>query len=135
MKGITLSILLLLFCVYTHGQQAVTNSGILQIHTGASVSGFGNFTNTSTATFVINGNLHVKGHLINDQAAIAIGTGTLYLDGTSSQIVAGAQTFKTYHLNTNNSSGITLNNNMSISGTHTFAAGIITSSVTPNYLT
>ena len=134
MKGITLSILLLLFCMYANTQQAVTNSGILQIHTGASVSGFGNFTNTSTATFVNNGNLHVKGHLINDQAAMAIGTGTLYLDGASLQIVAGAQTFKTYHFNTNNSAGITLNDNLSVSGIHTFTNGVITTSATPNYL-
>ena len=134
MKKKILHIAFLLFCVYTNAQQAITNRGNLQIYTGASVSGFGNFTNTSTAAFVNNGNLHVKGHLINDQAAMTTGTGTLYLDGTSLQIVAGSQAFKTYHLNTNNGGGITLNNNLSVSGIHTFTNGVITTSATPNYL-
>jgi hypothetical protein len=65
---------------------------------------------------------------------MAVGTGTLYLNGTSAQAVNGTQTFKTYNLNTNNSTGITLNNNLSVSGAHTFAAGMITTSATPNYL-
>jgi len=48
--------------------------------------------------------------------------------------VSGSQKFKTYNLETNNSSGITLNNDLSVTGSHTFTAGIITTSATPNYL-
>ncbi len=126
--------MLTLFCVYANAQQAISNSGNLQIHSGASVSGFGNFTNTSAGVFVNNGSLYVKGTLSNSESAMAAGTGTLYLDGSSAQSVAGSQTFKTYNLVTNNSSGITLNNDLSVSGVHTFTSGLIVTSVTPNFL-
>ena len=58
----------------------------------------------------------------------------MYLNGSSAQSVAGAQAFKTYHFVSNNSAGITLNTNLSISGVHTFTGGLIATSVTPNYL-
>jgi hypothetical protein len=134
MKKTIIPITLFLFCVHTNAQQAVTNSGNLQIHTGASVSGFDNFTNVSTGVLVNNGNLYIKGIITNDQSSMTTGAGTLYLDGSIAQAVNGSQAFKTYHLNTNNSSGITLNNNLSVSGTHTFTSGLITTSATPNYL-
>jgi hypothetical protein len=95
---------------------------------------FGNFTNVSSATLVNNGSLYLKNTVTNNQASMSAGSGTLYLNGNSSQSVAGSETFKTYNLNTNNASGITLNNNLSISGAHTFSAGDIASSATPNYL-
>lgn len=45
------------------------------------------------------------------------------------------QIFKTYNFISNNSStGITINNNLSVSGSHTFTQGMITTSNTPNYL-
>jgi hypothetical protein len=56
------------------------------------------------------------------------------LNGSSAQSLGGAQAFKTYNLETNNSSGITLNINLSVSGAHTFTAGLVTTSSTPNYL-
>jgi hypothetical protein len=62
------------------------------------------------------------------------GSGVLHLNGTSSQSINGTQPFKVFDLNTNNSSGITLNNNLTISGTHSFIAGLIATSATPNYL-
>ncbi|MBK8495520.1 MAG: hypothetical protein IPL50_11185 [Chitinophagaceae bacterium] len=62
------------------------------------------------------------------------GTGTLYLNGTAAQIVSGSQVFKTYGLITNNAAGIILNNNLSAAGVHTFTAGLITTSATPNYM-
>jgi hypothetical protein len=134
-RKIIYSILTLLIGCSSFAQLAVTNTGILYI-TGSSdiFCAASDFSNHSGSALTNNGQLHVKGHLINDQSSMAIGTGTLYIDGTSAQIVAGAQTFKTYHLNTNNSTGITLNNNLSVSGTHTFTSGIITTSATPNYL-
>ena len=78
--------------------------------------------------------LYVKGNITNDQAALVAGTGTLYLNGTSPQTINGTQTFKTFNLVTNNATGITLNNNLSVAGAHTFTAGMITTSATPNYL-
>ena len=134
MKKIFFNIISLSFCVCLQAQTALTNSGNLQIHTGASITSFGDFNNVSTAILLNNGNLYVNGNLSNSQPAMSAGTGTLYLNGASAQSVSGSEAFKTYNLNTNNTTGITLNNNLSVSGTHTFVAGYIASSVTPNYL-
>lgn len=118
----------------TNAQTAVTNTGTLFIKTGSDIFyAAGDFTNTSTA-LTNNGSLYVKGTLTNNQTPATVGTGTLYLNGSSAQSVSGSATFKTYNLNTNNASGITLNNNLSVSGAHTFTAGHIASSATPNYL-
>lgn len=134
-RKIIYCILTLLIGCSSFAQVTATNTGILYI-TGSSdiFCAASDFSNHSGSALTNNGQLHVKGHLINDQSSMAIGTGTLYLDGTSSQIVAGSQTFKTYHLNTSNNAGITLNSNLSVSGIHTFANGVITTSATPNYL-
>ena len=134
MTRITFPVLLVLFCFYTNAQQAVTNNGNLQIHAGASLSGSGKFTNTSSGVLVNNGDLYFKDTIANSQSSMAVGTGTLYLNGTSMQAVVGTQPFKTFNLVSNNAAGILLNDNLSVSGAHTFVSGIITSSVTPNYL-
>ncbi len=134
MKSTIVPLLLLCSCFRLDAQQAMNNRGNLQIHAGATLAGFGNFTNTSTGALVNNGTLYVKGTLTNDQASMSAGSGTLHLNGNSAQAVSGSQSFKTNNLNTNNSAGITLNNNLSIAGIHTYTAGIITTSATPNYL-
>jgi hypothetical protein len=134
MRRIILYIALLPVCAFTNAQDAFTNSGQLQIHTGGSVAGFGAFTNTSTGALVNNASLYVRGNLSNSQASMAVGTGTLYLNGTSVQAVNGTQPFRTFNFISNNASGITLNNNLNISGAHTFTSGIIATSATPNYL-
>jgi hypothetical protein len=134
MKKLTIYIIAILFCDCVNAQQAFTNNGNLQIHSGASISGFGNFSNTSSGTLINNGTFYLKGNLSNDQASMTSGAGLLNLDGSSVQTISGSQVFKTYDLVTNNSSGITLNNNLSVSGTHTFTNGLITTSATPNYL-
>jgi hypothetical protein len=133
-KASVLIIILFLWVTGVNAQDVMQNNGNMQIHSGASMTGFGNFTNASTATLINNGALYVKGNLSNDQASMSAGTGTLYLNGSSAQAVNGSQAFKAYNLNTNNSAGITLNNNLSVTNAHTFSAGIITSSATPNYL-
>jgi hypothetical protein len=94
----------------------------------------GSLTNTSTAALNNNGRLYVKQNLVNDQASMPAGTGTLYMNGTAAQTVSGSQVFKTYDLFTNNTAGITLNNNLSVAGTHSFTAGMINTSATPNYM-
>jgi hypothetical protein len=134
MKRILLQISLVLICIYADAQQAFTNNGNLQIHTGGSVSGFGNFTNTGSGVLVNNGSVYVRGNITNDETLMAIGTGTLYLNGTAAQSVNGSQQFRTYNLETNNAAGFTLNNNLSVSGVHTFSSGLIASSAAPNYL-
>src|SRR5688572_16713498 len=117
------------------GQVAVTNTGVLHINGGSDIFYAGdNFTNTSAAAITNNGQLYVRGNLSNDQASITVGTGTLYLNGASAQAVNGSQPFRTYNFVSNNASGITLNNDLRVTNTHTFTSGIINSSATPNYL-
>jgi len=126
---------LLLLSMLDYAQVDLRNTGILYSSNSSDILYInGNFTNTSTAALTNSGTIQVKLNLINDQASMAVGTGTLTLNGTSAQIVSGSQTFKTYNLITTNSSGITLNNNLSVTGTHTFINGLITTSATPNYM-
>lgn len=122
-------------CLDSESQVQITNTGTLYIKTNSDIFyTASDFTNTSSASFTNNGSLYVKGNLTNGQSSMSVGSGTLFLNGSSAQSVNGTQPFLTYNLNTNNSAGITLNNNISVSGTHTFSAGIITTSATPNYL-
>jgi hypothetical protein len=115
-------------------QDAFRNTGNMQLHSGAALTGFGNFINTSSAVLVNNGSINIKGNLSNDQASMSAGTGTLLLTGSSSQSISGSQSVSTFNFVSDNSTGITLNNNLNISGTHTFVNGLITTSATPNYL-
>ncbi|MBK7560284.1 MAG: T9SS type A sorting domain-containing protein [Chitinophagaceae bacterium] len=134
MKQKLITLFLIALCGSIKAQDAINNNGNLQIHTGSSITGFGSFTNASSAVLVNNGSLYIRGNLSNDQSSMSAGSGTLYLDGTSAQTVNGSQAFRTNNLETNNSAGFTLNNNLSVSGIHTFTSGMIASSSTPNYL-
>jgi hypothetical protein len=134
MKSTNLSIILLLLCFYAKAQNPIQNSGNLQIHPGGAISGFGDFTNASTGVLINNGALHLKATVTNDQSAMAAGTGTLHLNGSSAQSMNGLQPFRTFDLVSNNNAGITLSNNLHVSGAHTFTAGLIATSATPNYL-
>ena len=119
----------------SQAQIDMQNTGILYSSSSSDILYInGSFTNTSTAALTNAGSLYVLQNLTNNQASMATGTGTLFLSGTGAQIVAGTQMFRTYNLNTNNGAGITLNNDLSVNGAHTYTAGIITTSVTPNYL-
>src|ERR1044071_7232533 len=112
-------ILSLIVCTgkFALSQTAATNTGILYITGSSDILYAGSdFTNNSGSALTNNGQLYIKGNLTNAQSSMAIGTGTLYLNGTSAQAVAGSQPFKTYNLNTDNTTGITLNNNLSVSG-------------------
>lgn len=135
MKRYLLFLLANVMVLASAAQTAATNTGTLYISGGGDVFyAASDFTNNSGSSLTNNGSLYVKGNLSNSQSSMTAGTGTLYLNGTSAQTLSGSQPFKTYHLNTNNSAGITLNNDLSVSGTHTFAAGVIATSATPNYL-
>lgn len=133
MKKNIIPIILLLSGTCINAQDAINNNGNLQIHSGASVAGFANFTNAATGSLVNNGDLYVKGIITNNQASMASGTGTLYLDGSAAQSVNGSQPFKTFNFVSNNNAGITLGNNLHVSGAHTFTNGNIASPA-PYYL-
>lgn len=134
MKRIMIPVALLLAGGYVNAQEVLQNSGNLQIHSGASLCLHGGFTNTAAAALVNNGNLYIKGTVSNDQPAMTTGSGVLHLNGASAQAVNGTQAFNTYQLVTDNTAGVTLNNNLSVANVHTFANGLIVTSATPNYL-
>lgn len=124
-----------LFVSSLSAQVDVTNTGILYI--GSATDTFfvgGAFTNSGTAGFTNNGITNVKKDLSNSQSSMTAGTGTLLLDGNTAQTISGTQVFKTNNLVSNNSAGILLNNDLSVSGVHTFSSGMITTSATPNYM-
>ena len=129
-----LIIAFLFFSIKGLTQYAVTNNGNLQIHATGSIAFFGDFTNAATASLKNDGSVYAKKSVINNQSSMAAGSGTLFLDGSTSQDINGSQPLQTYHLTTDNSAGIILNNNLHVNGVHTFISGIITSSSTPNYL-
>jgi hypothetical protein len=134
MKRLPLLLLSVFLVSVSHAQTAAINNGILYV-SGSSDIFFagGNFTNTSSA-LTNNGQLYIQGNFTNDQTPATVGTGTLILNGSSAQMVNGSQAFRTYNLNTNNGAGITLNNNLNVSGSHVFTSGLITTSATPGYL-
>ncbi|MBL7700484.1 MAG: hypothetical protein JNK79_20125 [Chitinophagaceae bacterium] len=134
MQRISVTVILLLACVAGFSQAALQNNGNLRIHTGANMATFGAFTNASTAALVNNGTLYLRGNVTNNQASMSAGSGATHFNGTSAQSVNGTQAFRVNNLTTNNSSGITLNNNLNVVAVHTFTAGRIASSATPNYL-
>ena len=116
-------------------QVSVQNNGTLYVSTSGDILHInGSFTNASGAAFTNNGMLYISQGLTNNQSAMAVGTGTLTLNGTALQTVSGTQTFKTYNLVTDNPAGFLLNNNLSASGVHVYTAGLITTSATPNYM-
>lgn len=118
-----------------NAQTDLYNGGILKLSTPADILYIsGNFTNTSTASLTNNGQLNVLRDLSNDEVSMNAGTGILFLNGSMVQTVSGAQALRTFDLVSNNSSGIVLNNNLSVSGTHTFINGIISTAGMSNYL-
>lgn len=127
---------LLLFTVKAgFSQTAVTNTGVLYVSGSSDILYAGSdFTNNAGSALTNRGQLYVRGNLTNNEVGMAIGAGTLYLNGSSAQSVAGTQSFRTLNFVSNNAAGITLNNNLSVSGAHTFTTGIIATSATPNYM-
>lgn len=133
MQRLFVTVILLLSTVIVFAQ-GITNNGNLQIHTGANMTAFVNFTNASTGALVNNGTFYVRANVTNNRVSMSPGTGATIFNGTSSQSVNGSEPFRVYNVTTNNSNGITLNNDLSVNAAHTFTAGLITSSSTPNYL-
>jgi hypothetical protein len=116
-------------------QVDLQNNGILYIAEKADILYInGTFTNAKTAALTNNGNLYVRQSFSNSQPDLPIGSGTLYLKGSSVQIVGGSQPFRAFNLVTDNKAGIILNTNLHVSGVHSFTNGVITTSITPHYL-
>jgi hypothetical protein len=134
MKKYLLHQLLIFAGLAAGAQTGLTNHGSLKISPGSAMTVFGAFQNNSGAGFVNDGNLYVRGNLQNSQASISPGTGILTLNGTALQTISGSEIFRTNGLVTNNPAGIQINNDLSIAGTHTFSAGLISTSSTPNYV-
>lgn len=117
---------LLLFRFTIQGQTiTVSNAGIFYVDSGTTVAVKGHWVNKSTADLVNDGNFLLTGNLLNDESNMRTGTGTLLLSGTSLQTLSGAAPFLTYHLTTDNPSGIKLLNDLSVSGQHLFVKGVI----------
>ena len=133
MQRFSVTVILLLSTVIAFAQ-GISNNGNLQIHTGANMTAFVNFTNASTGALVNNGTFYLSANVTNNRASMSPGTGTTIFNGTSAQSVNGTEPFRVYNVTTNNSNGITLNNDLSVNAAHTFTAGLITSSSTPNYV-
>ena len=135
MKALRSFLIIPLLYSVAHAQVNVTNTGTLKVSSGTDTLYInGAFTNNSGSALTNNGQFYIKGNLTNDQSSMTVGTGTLYLNGSSTQTVGGSQIFKTYNFVSNNSSGITLNNDLSVTNQHKFTAGLITTSATPNYM-
>ena len=134
MRKLLIPVIFAAFYINGAAQDSIRNSGNLQLHAGASISGFGVFYNASGSQLINGGNLYLHNNLVNDEVSMSAGTGTLILNGSALQLISGTQPFLTFNLTTSNGSGIQLNTDLSVAGVHTFTAGLITSSVTPNYL-
>jgi len=111
------------------------NSGTLYIaEKGDILYISGAFTNAKTGLLTNNGSLYVLQNITNSQPDMPAGSGTLYLIGSTLQIVGGTKPFRTFNLVTDNRAGIALNTNLQVSGVHSFVNGIITTSGSPNHL-
>lgn len=130
----TILIVLLANVLSINAQDGIQNNGALRIHPGGIFSGWSNFTNTSSANLVNNGTSYLKAHVINEEAGMASGSGTTYLNGSNNQQINGAAIFRVNNLLTDNGTGFTVNNDISIAGSHTFVAGVILTSASPNYV-
>jgi hypothetical protein len=138
MKTIIAVVLIFILVIFINcclmAQVTVQNNGIAGVPASGIFYINGSLINASGAALTNDGSIYVREDITNNQAAMAAGTGTLYLNGIVAQTIAGTQTFKTNNLVTNSTAGIILNNNLSISGVHTYTAGLISTSATPNYL-
>jgi len=82
----------------------------------------GNITISGTSSFVTNNfNINLAGDWNNTGGTFTEGTGTVIFDGFSNQTINGVETF--YNLNFTNTSGLYLNNNVSVSNTLTMGGG------------
>jgi hypothetical protein len=101
MKQIAIYSALFLICTFANAQSQFTNTGNVQVFSGASVAFFGDFVNNGTFTDL----------------------GGVYFYGSSSQIITGTSPITFYNLRGNNAAGITMQRDVAISNALTLTAG------------
>lgn len=95
-------------------------------HADAVLNIYGNFSNDQIITHTA-GEIHYQGNFTNNDTYTHNTAGTAFFDGSGAQELTGATTF--YNLTMNNSSsGLTLNNDVTINNTLTFTDGLINTS-------
>lgn len=106
-KKIKLLTLFLACCSIVKGQVDLQNTGTLYISSGTdTLSINGNFNNTSSGAFTNNGWFYLKQNFTNSQAAMATGTGTLYLNGTGAQAITSTAGSAFHNLTVNKVSAL-----------------------------
>jgi hypothetical protein len=101
MKKFAIYSALFLTCAFANAQSQFTNTGNVQIFTGASVAFFGNFVNNGTFTDL----------------------GGVYFYGNASQTISGSSPIAFYNLQGNNATGVTMQRDITISNKLTLTAG------------
>gem|GEM_PF-1690339 len=102
------------------------NTGNFHVASGGTVVFFGNFTNTSTGTVTNSGTIYVLQNLTNDGSYTSSGTATDRFEGTDAQTVDGTTLLTLQNVLLNNANGLTVDNEVRVSGGFTFSNGKVT---------
>ncbi|HET6991320.1 MAG TPA: hypothetical protein VFJ43_08360, partial [Bacteroidia bacterium] len=102
MKKLALYFLQLLFCIQLHSQAQFTNNGNIHLYSGASITFFGNFNNNGT--------------VVDSGQAVTF-------KGSSAQTISGTSQTAFNNLVLNNSSGVSLQQSVSVINSLVLTAG------------
>jgi len=109
MKKIFFTLLFLM--AFLAGFTQVQNAGgIITVESGATLVIEGSYTSSSSGDIVVNGNVELKGHFINNGGTInSASSGTMKFNGTSAQEIKGSQTTAfNCNVEINNAGGVSL---------------------------
>lgn len=114
--------------------QGIQNSGNMYISGNMGILGTYNFTNTSTASYLNNGNVYIYADFTNNQASMVASTagnagGTIWFQGSATQALNGTQDFNFYKVQLNKTAATNLvNMSRSVTAQNilTLTKGIIT---------
>jgi hypothetical protein len=132
MKKFTMFAFLFWSAFSVYGQLILSSGADMLI--GSSSSVIANDVTNSGGTITNNGNLYIKGNLVNNTAALmaSSSTGTVTFNGSSSQEITGDYDASFYGtLKIDNASGVALTStstgsNQTVNGTLTFVNGLLT---------
>lgn len=117
-----------IFCLSLEAQNLYNNK-LFYVKGTASLYISGSFTNASSASYVNDASVTIKGNIANSQASMAQGTGNTFITGSSAQALSGTQAFVVNNVTINNtsagSSNFTFSNNLTVGGSATFTDGIV----------
>lgn len=117
------------FCCSPLHAQNLYNNKLFSVKGTASLYISGSFTNASSASYVNDASVTIKGNIANSQASMAQGSGNTFITGSSVQALSGTQAFVVNNVTINNtsagSSNFTFSNNLTVGGTATFTDGIV----------